>query len=352
MAKKSGRNKNRRRRNNTGKSVLSKPTQDESNFVSTAGPGCFIASRSVENDWLLEWQDHVDVSEFGCQEVPDVALDPQDSSVTFCNVSNDTKVAYISIYNATVRGKAGQVLEPGTSTDNNGTTRTCLTFIIQCPPRTFCHLCYIHLEDDESITNVEIDSDVQEWSRHPQPTDEHAFRLGFPLETAGDSPVLCTQSEGGYLTHFFSGNLHAIDFSCEIGTPLLAVANGTIVEVQDTNTLTGIAVSNLFTWNSIVLQVSTSDTDDPLYCEYVHIASSSVKVGDTVTKGQVIGNSGSVGFSPEPHLHFSAFRSQETTAATVRVRFESNNTDGNVFLPVAGQWYTAEGPVDEPTNGT
>ena len=84
MAKKSGR-KNRRRRNG-GKS-LSKPTHEETNFVSTAGPGCFIARRSVENDWLLEWQDDVDISEFGCQDIPDVALDPQDSSVTFCNAS-------------------------------------------------------------------------------------------------------------------------------------------------------------------------------------------------------------------------------------------------------------------------
>jgi hypothetical protein len=341
MAKKSCR-KNRRRRNG-GKSYT-KPTCNESNFVSTAGPGCFIARKGVENDWLLDWQTDVDISEFGGQDIPDVALDPQDSSVTFCNASEDTKVAYISIFNATIRGKAGQVLEPGTTTDNHGTSRTCHTFIIQCPPRTFCHLGYIDVEDDENITTLEIDSDVHEWSAHPQPADEHAFRLGFPLE---GGPFLCTQSESGYLTHFFSGNLHAIDLRCETGTPLLAVANGKIVEVEDANTLTGIAVSNLFTWNGIVLEVD--DTDDPLYCEYVHIASSSVKVGDVVTKGQVIGTSGSVGFSPEPHLHFSAFRSPERTAATVRVRFESE-TDGKVFLPVAGQWYTAQGQVETPTN--
>lgn len=340
--------KNSRRRRRGKASSSSKPSTNASNFVSDAGPGCFIARRDeqhVKNDWLLEWQDNIDVTEFGCSQdaIPDVALDPQDNSVTFCNIENESKVAYITIYEATVRGRQGQVLENGSCTDSNGRERACVTFIILCPPKTFCHLCYIDVE--QSITDVAIDSDVQEWNRHPNPNDEHSLTLGFPLE---GGPFLCTQSEGGHLTHFFSGNLHAIDFQCALGTPLLAVANGIVIDVRDNNTLTGIAVSNLFEWNSIQIQVTDADENDPLFVEYVHIATSNVRVGDVVTKGQVIGTSGSVGFSPEPHLHFSAYRSRDATAPTVRVRFESL-TDRKVFLPVAGQWYAANGVVDAPT---
>jgi murein DD-endopeptidase MepM/ murein hydrolase activator NlpD len=79
--------------------------------------------------------------------------------------------------------------------------------------------------------------------------------------------------------------------------------------------------------------------DDPLFVEYVHIQKSLVRPGEKVSKGQVIGWSGSVGFSPEPHLHFCAYRSSEATAPTVRVYFESSKSEK--FLPEAGKWYTS-----------
>jgi murein DD-endopeptidase MepM/ murein hydrolase activator NlpD len=134
--------------------------------------------------------------------------------------------------------------------------------------------------------------------------------------------------------------MHAIDFRCPIGTPLLAAGDGKVIHVKDGNTLTGIAVSNLFCWNSILLQLD-GDPDDPLFVEYVHIQSSSVQEGDRVTAGQVIGTSGSVGFSPEPHLHFAAYRSSDATAATVQVLFRGAN---GLYLPQAGCYYDANGP--------
>lgn len=344
--------KNSRRRRRRGNTTSTDTTT--TNFCSSAGIGCWIARREdTENDWLLEWQDKVDTTDFTCpvEEFPDVALDPNDDSITFCNVSLEmTKIAYISIYDATVRGKRGQVLQAGTTTDNEGTTRNCVTFIILCPPCTFCHLCTVDLEEYQSITDVQIESDVQEWNRHPNPNDEHALRIGFPLQ---GGPFLCTQSEGGHLTHFFSGNLHALDFRCDLGSPLVAVANGVVASVCDDNTLTGISVSNLFTWNSILIKVTEEKcNDEPLLVEYVHIATSLVKVGDVVKRGDVIGTSGSVGFSPEPHLHFSAYRSSDPTAPTVRVKMISSDDSGEAFLPIAGQWYTADGRVEAPGKTT
>ena len=337
MAKKSG----RRRRRKASSKPLS--TTDSSNFVPDAGPGCYIARRYVENDWLIQWQDDVDYTDFGCAEIPDVALDPDEQTVTFCNVSDQYKVSYITIYEANVRGRERQVLQNGTVVGKDGREKECLTFVILCPPKTFCHLCYVDVPPDKSIMDIVIDSDVQEWSRHTKPNDEHPLKLAFPLE---GGPFMCTQSEGGHLTHFFSGNLHAIDFACDIGTPILAVADGVVIDVREENTLTGIAVSNLFEWNSILIEVNNTN-DDPLFVEYVHIATSRVKIGDVVSAGQLIGTSGSVGFSPEPHLHFCAYRSRDATASTVRVRFKSSN-NGKIFIPVAGKWYTCIGEVAGP----
>ena len=51
-----------------------------------------------------------------------------------------------------------------------------------------------------------------------------------------------------------------------MGTPVLALADGTVKEVRDSESASGIHVSNLFKWNSILLQL-----DNGSFAEYVHI---------------------------------------------------------------------------------
>jgi murein DD-endopeptidase MepM/ murein hydrolase activator NlpD len=358
------------------------------NFVPEAGPGCYIARRDAKKvpSWLIEWED-VDPKEFRDgdklsdesedehQIVPDVAIDTEEQTLSVCNIHDCHKVAYVSVYDIPVFGADGIQLQAGSTTDNEGKTSSCITLIVLVPPRVFVHLCYLDVPPDiEDVTKLRIESDVSPWTQHPNPSDEHSFRIGFPLGkrpqsedamigTTMDSSslppsFLCTQGENGELTHFFSGNFHAIDFQCPVGTELLAVADGVVVDVKENNTLTGIAVTNLYEWNSILLQICTCEDrrvdnvpihpDGPLFVEYVHIKKSLVKTGDSVKKHQVIGCSGSVGFSPEPHLHFSAFRSSEPTAPTVRVLFDGNDDVSKdvtkvrpTLLPVAGQRYNS-----------
>jgi Peptidase family M23 len=357
------------------------------NFVSEAGPGCYIARRDARKlpSWLIEWED-VDPGDFGDQEdIPDVAIDTEERTLSICNIEKCSKVAYVTVFDTPAVGADEIPLELGSTTDNQGNTNSCITFIVLVPPRVFVHLCYLEIpEEIKDITTLRIESDVSPWQQHPNPSDEHSIRIGFPLGKIPPSSMdrtsdaenatvlpsfLCTQGEGGELTHFFSGNLHAIDFQCPIGTELLAVADGVVVDVNDNNTLSGIAVTNLYEWNSILLHICKEKKDDlspghdtvdnvpehsdgPLFVEYVHIQKALVQKGETVSKGQVIGYSGSVGFSPEPHLHFSAFRSSEPTAPTVRVLFDGKamvTSDATItgvpFLPVAGQCYNAYGVV-------
>jgi hypothetical protein len=225
----------------------------------------------------------------------------------------------------------------------------------------------------------------------------------------------------------------------------VAVGAGVVVEISQENTLTGVAVSNLFKWNSVMLQLDDGDAsaaasasvssspDDAgadvdaatagagegnggsaavrgdvggrggggggegggeggnrgeggngreqvggkvgggsssvwggaLFVEYVHIKAGSccVAVGERVSAGQKICESGSVGFSPEPHLHFTAFRSREPTAPTTRVRFRGGGGEGGgegggggggggaagaAYIPVAGQYYNVRGEQPAP----
>jgi hypothetical protein len=104
---------------------------------------------------MLEWEDDVDPTDFDGQEVPDVALDPQTHTVTFCNVSDSFRVAYVTIYETTVRGASGKTLSSGIAVDNEGNQRSCLTFIVLCPRRTFAHFCSLDLPEGKTIADVE-----------------------------------------------------------------------------------------------------------------------------------------------------------------------------------------------------
>ena len=320
------------------------------NFVNEAGLGCHIArtdypasSSSSSSSWVLEWES-VSAEDYEGLEVPDIAVDPEEQELVLCNLRpKDSVVAYITIYDRILRGRDGGILTPGSTTSDTGESKSCTTLIVLCPPLTFCHLCAIEFPPGTELDDLSLVSDVQIWNEHPNPNDETDRAVGFPLQ---GGPFLCTQGEGGQLTHFFSGNLHAIDFRCPVGTALLAVEDGTVVEVKDEHRLTGVAASNLYEWNSILIRLShdgTCNDQKPLFVEYVHIATSCVRAGDRVSRGQLIGTSGSVGFSPEPHLHFAAYHSSEPTAPTVRICFQGQKGS---FLPVAGRSYDADGQVD------
>lgn len=198
MSKVSRRGKNRRNHPHSQK----KPTNtskwlDKWNFDLHAGPGCHIARHTMETSWVLEWES-IDPLEYQNDEIPDIAIDTEDQTLSLCNIHDEYVVAYISVYSVILRDAQRRVLRAGTTTSNAGLTRTTTTLIVLCPPRTFAHLCYIDLYDEPtgqllSLEQIELDSDVQVWNRHPDPTDTHPTSIGFPLQ---GGPFYCTQGEG------------------------------------------------------------------------------------------------------------------------------------------------------------
>mmetsp|Transcript_10929 Transcript_10929/g.18144 ORF Transcript_10929/g.18144 Transcript_10929/m.18144 type:complete len:423 (-) Transcript_10929:33-1301(-) len=409
--------KTRSKKRATHQRLASEDDLDECKYY--ANLGCHIANvarcrveATRKHPWLLgiEPFDPNDYDPDDIEHIPEVAMNDGEEdeygdcemSLTLTNIKKSTSILFVTVYDVDLCGADGKILTSGwtyTTTANNATTqRKCTTFIVLCPPQTFVHL--VTLVPNQTIASdtermpittwsqIEIESDVQQWSFHPNVKDEHPHLLHFPFygnkeevvhEDEATKSYQCSQSENGNLTHFFHGNYHAIDFRCPIGTPLYSATNGVVVEVKDDGggghkknvpttsnedrdqiiEVSGIAASNLFHWNSIMIQSTDADTSDPLYIEYVHIQTNScaVKVGDSVTRGQFICRSGSVGFSPEPHLHMAAYRSNDVDAATVRVRFQAiynhdtrdselNAADAQSFLPRVGQWYNQNGLVE------
>ncbi len=99
-------------------------------------------------------------------------------------------------------------------------------------------------------------------------------------------------SSFGYRVNPFTGKstLHAgIDIATRVGTPVVAPARGTVVSAGWQNAY----------GNCVVINHGNSITT-----RYAHMSSFTVKEGQVVNRGDVIGAIGSTGRSTGPHLHY------------------------------------------------
>lgn len=89
---------------------------------------------------------------------------------------------------------------------------------------------------------------------------------------------------------------HGVDLAAAAGTPVMAAARGIVVWRGN----------KLGYGNCIVIRHGTH-----LSTIYGHLSHIGVHIGQSVSKGEVIGLSGSTGFSTGPHLHFEVRRDGE-----------------------------------------
>lgn len=112
------------------------------------------------------------------------------------------------------------------------------------------------------------------------------FRLPFD----GDRPL--TQGFGerpGVYKRLGLPGHNGIDWSLPVGVPILAVAAGKVVLVDDSPDGFGLHVKLEHSWGQSL---------------YAHLSRIDVKLEDEVKTGQRLALSGNTGFSSGPHLHF------------------------------------------------
>lgn len=129
-----------------------------------------------------------------------------------------------------------------------------------------------------------------------QHNNSFAYRLPYPK---GDS-YRVTQGFGGEFSH--SGELqHALDMNMPEGTPVYAARGGTVVMMEEGNSLGGASEDMMQYANYITVM-----HDDDTFADYSHLRHNGVNVelGQQVRMGQLIGYSGATGFATGPHLHF------------------------------------------------
>lgn len=137
------------------------------------------------------------------------------------------------------------------------------------------------------------------YGNHFQKDWNREFAYSLPFQK-GESYRICQ----GYNGHFSHQNKNQLDFTMPIATKILAARDGIVIKVIDTynkqcNT------QECEKYNNLIYVYH----DDGTIAEYVHIKlkGAIVKVGDIVKQGQIIAESGNVGWSTGPHLHFSVF---------------------------------------------
>lgn len=111
-------------------------------------------------------------------------------------------------------------------------------------------------------------------------------------------------NSGGCMSRSCGGH-SGVDLSARQGTVVRAVAGGTVMHA-------GYGYAGAAYGNHVVIKHS-----DGRYTLYAHLSANTVRAGQVVTAGQMIGNVGSTGNSSGPHLHFEVRTSPNQFSAAV-----------------------------------
>jgi len=164
------------------------------------------------------------------------------------------------------------------------------------------------------------------------PESRHRASTVYAIPFGGSESHRLGQGPDGAFSH---RGVYAYDFQVPEGTPVLAARAGIVSFVRDGSERGGPDRRLLDEANSVVVF-----HDDGTFAAYTHLRSNVVvRVGQSVHVGELLGWSGSTGFTQGPHLHFEVWRrSAGGGRRTLPVKFMNGQRtvegrEGTVFQP-------------------
>lgn len=163
------------------------------------------------------------------------------------------------------------------------------------------------------------------------PAANHDDVYPYALPFLGNKHYLVSQAFEGEFSHQMDQSRHAVDIAMPEGSEVLAARAGVVMDVANDFYDGGADMKHMQRANFIRIL-----HDDGSMAVYAHLQLESVSVskGQRVEKQQVIGRSGSTGFSTGPHLHFAI--QVNAGMKLVSVPFRWRNKAGQLVVPKVG----------------
>ena len=178
-----------------------------------------------------------------------------------------------------------------------------------------------------SILNIYCCIAQQQYSIHDLKSgkfkEDSSYIYLLPFENK--KKVFLIQAYDSKMSH--KGEL-ALDFKVKKKTKVCAARDGIVIAAREDSEKGGLKPENMSDGNHISIKHY-----DGSVAHYWHLIKDGVfvTVGDTVTKGQVIGLTGNTGYSAFPHLHFEVIGNDGTgNYRQLATRFNTNK--GVVYL--------------------
>ena len=153
--------------------------------------------------------------------------------------------------------------------------------------------------------------------------EDSSYIYSLPFEN--NKKVFLIQAYDSKMSH--KGE-YALDFKVKKKTKICAARDGVVIGAREDSEEGGLKPENMSDGNYISIKHY-----DGSVAHYWHLIKNGVliNVGDTITKGQVIGLSGNTGYSAFPHLHFEVVGTDGTGRyGQLATRFNTNK--GIVYL--------------------
>jgi len=153
--------------------------------------------------------------------------------------------------------------------------------------------------------------------------EDSSYIYSLPFEN--NKKVFLIQAYDSKMSH--KGE-YALDFKVKKKTKICAAREGVVVGARGDSDKGGLKSANMSDGNYVSIKHY-----DGSVAHYWHLIKNGalVNVGDTITKGQVIGLSGNTGYSAFPHLHFEVIGNDGTgNYKQLATRFNTNK--GIVYL--------------------